>query len=299
MHQEMLNTIALSKRLGGVFMDWVTGIQNALHYIEDNITEELDYAEISKRAYVSSFHFQRVFSILCGYTLGDYIRSRRLALAGAELTTGKSKVIDIALKYGYDSPDSFTKAFTRFHGVTPTGAKKEGAVLKSYAPVKINLTLKGGITMDYKIEEKEAFTVLASIRDFNYDTSYVEIPKFWGEHFGSENSKHICGMFGICFENNEDTKTFRYMIADTFEPGGEVPDGLVLKTFPAGMYAVFPCYGAIPKAIQDVNTKIWSEWVPNCREYKIAGDYNIEMYTGPDTSCPDHYSEIWLPIVKV
>ncbi|MFA6736764.1 MAG: helix-turn-helix domain-containing protein, partial [Saccharofermentanales bacterium] len=91
-------------------MDWITGMQNAIEYIEDNITEKFDYSEIAKKAYSSSFHFQRVFSIMCGYTIGEYIRNRRLTLAGNELANSNIKVIDAALKYGYDSSDSFAKA---------------------------------------------------------------------------------------------------------------------------------------------------------------------------------------------
>lgn len=101
-------------------MDWTTGLQKAIDYIEENLTEELDYTEIASKACVSSFHFQRIFSVMCNFPLGEYIRNRRLTLAGAELNLSNEKVIDIALKYSYDSPDSFTKAFTRFHGITPS-----------------------------------------------------------------------------------------------------------------------------------------------------------------------------------
>ena len=98
-------------------MDWITGLQRALDYVEENITEQLDYEEVAKKAYSSSFHFQRVFSAICGFTLGDYIRFRRLSLAGSELASTDRKVIDVALKYGYDTPESFSRAFTRFHGI--------------------------------------------------------------------------------------------------------------------------------------------------------------------------------------
>ena len=135
-------------------MEWVAGIQKAVNYIEDHITEELDYEEIAKAAFSSSYHFQRVFSILCGYTLGEYIRSRRLALAGMELAADKIKVIDAAVKYGYDSPGSFTKAFTRFHGITPSAARESGAKLRSFTRLSIRISLEGGSSMDYRIEEK-------------------------------------------------------------------------------------------------------------------------------------------------
>jgi AraC family transcriptional regulator len=270
-----------------------------LRYIEDNITEELDYAEISKQAYVSSFHFQRIFSILCGITLGEYIRNRRLTLAGAELIAGTSKVIDVAMKYGYNSPDSFAKAFTRFHGVTPLSAKSEGVRLKAFTPLKIKFTLEGGNTMEFKIIEKDAFTVMGVEREFNYETSYAEIPKFWCEHFEGGGGKYVCGMFGICYDENKDSKLFNYMIADIYNPDREIPDGYVTKTFPSAIWAVFPCKGAMPKALQDVNTRIWNEWLPNCREYELAGNYNVEMYSDDDTNSDDYYSEIWIPVKKV
>ena len=150
-------------------MNWVKGIQDAIGYIEENITEELDYEDIAKRAHVSSFHFHRGFSILCGLTLGEYIRNRRLTLAGMELSSGSVKVIDIALKYGYDSPDSFTKAFTRFHEASPSSAKKGNANLKSVAPLKITLKLDGGKVMDYRIEKKEAIKVVGTSKEFTND----------------------------------------------------------------------------------------------------------------------------------
>ena len=106
-------------------MEWVKGLQKAIDYIEDHITEDIDYAEIAKQAYSSSFHFQRVFHIICGYSIGEYIRNRRLSLAGTDLSSGNEKVIDIALKYGYNSPESFSRAFTKFHGITPVQAKSE------------------------------------------------------------------------------------------------------------------------------------------------------------------------------
>lgn len=109
-------------------MDWITGIQRAIDYVEDHITEPVDFEEVAKCAYSSSFHFQRIFSILCGFTLGEYIRCRRLSLAGSELLSSDEKIIDIALRYGYDTPESFSRAFTRFHGITPSQAKTGHAV---------------------------------------------------------------------------------------------------------------------------------------------------------------------------
>lgn len=152
-------------------MDWLTGIQNAINYIEENLTEKIDYDEAAKQASCSSFYFQRIFSILCGITLGDYIRNRRLTLAGNELSATDNKVIDIALKYGYESPESFTRAFSKFHGVTPSDAKKDGSKLKSFSPLSVKLTLSGGNIMDYKIIEKTAFDIIEKVEAHTVDNS--------------------------------------------------------------------------------------------------------------------------------
>ena len=114
-------------------MDWVIGLQKAIDYIEDHLTETIDYDVAAAQSFSSSYHFQRVFSILCGFTLGEYIRSRRLSLAGMELATSDAKVIDVALKYGYESPDSFAKAFQKFHGILPSQARSSGSNLRSFS----------------------------------------------------------------------------------------------------------------------------------------------------------------------
>ena len=275
---------------------WAEGIQSAVDYIEENLTEELDIEDIAAKAYVSPFHFQRIFSVLCGMTVGDYIRCRRLTLAAQELSSSDIKVIDAAVKYGYDSPDSFARTFTRFHGISPSAAKERGASLKAFAPLRIKLTLEGGNFMEYRIVEKASFTVLGVSRSFNSDTSYREIPKFWQEHMTSGGNRKICGQFGICLDG--DGKNFDYLIADIYKPWEEVPEGCITRVIPEGTWAVFPCRGALPKALQDVNTQIWSEWLPNCRDYKLGGNYDIEMYTKPADDPKDNYCEIWVPVVK-
>jgi len=279
-------------------MDWLTGIQNAVHYIEDNLLEELDYEEIAKRACVSSFHFQRVFGILCGFTLGEYIRNRRLTLAGLELLSGKEKVIDIAIKYGYDSPDSFTKAFSRFHGISPSSAKKEGTKLKSAAPLKIIFKLEGGNLMDYKIEKKEAFTVIGCTKEFNGDTMNVEVPEFWKEHFQSGNGAYVCGMFGISYDTKSGNNKINYMIADCNKGKELLPDKFTKMEIPAKTWAIFPCTGAMPDALYEGFKKIWGEWLPNCREYELDDCITIEMYTAGDSSSADYYTEIWIPVKR-
>lgn len=141
-------------------MDWVKGVQCAIDYMETHLMEEMRLEDIAAKSYSSPYHFQRVFSILCGYTMGEYIRNRRMTLAGRELQETSEKVIDIALKYGYDSPDSFARAFARFHGITPSEARRKGAALQAFSPLSVKIILEGGEKMKYRLEDKEAMTFI-------------------------------------------------------------------------------------------------------------------------------------------
>ena len=279
-------------------MEWTESISRAIEYIENYITED-----ISEHVNISAFYFQKGFSLLCGYTITEYIRNRRLALAAGELATDSAKVIDIAMKYGYDSPDSFTKAFTRFHGVTPSMVQKNSTMIKSFAPLKVKLLLEGSYIMDYRITKKESFTVMGVSKHFAYENCKEMIPKFWTEHYEKGNEKYVCGMFGINIDASMGNSEFEYMIADVYNPSTDIPDGFVTKTIPAFTWAVFPCKGPMPVALQDVNTKIFSEWLPALKEYEFAAGYCIEMYDdirkypkGLDDE--NYYTEIWIPLKK-
>lgn len=273
-------------------------IQRALAYIEENLTEELTVTQIAEKACISPFHFQRLFSALCGMGVGEYIRCRRLTLAAEELLTTEGKVIDIAAKYGYDSPDSFNRAFQRFHGMSPTAARKTGASLRSFAPIKIKHTLEGGNMLEYKIVEKPQFTVVGMARHFHSDTSYEEIPKFWLEVMQS-SACPLTGMYGICLDMEEHDGNFEYLIADNYIPWNEIPEGCVARVIPASTWAVFPCRGPLPETLQDVNTRMWAEWLPNCKNYRLAANLNVEVYAPPAEDPRDTYSEIWLPVEKI
>lgn len=281
----------------------MNAIQEAVGYIENHITEDLSAEKIANHVYISSFYFQKGFSMLCGYSVMEYVRNRRLALAGGEIAATDVKVIDIAMKYGYDSPDSFTKAFTRFHGVSPAMVRKGETIIKSFAPIQITISLKGGYLMNYKIVKKESFTVLASAKKFSYENCGTEISMFWKEHYAKGNGKYICGMFGINIDESMGNEEFEYLIADLYNPLIDVPEGLVTKIIPAFTWAVFSCDGPMPAALQDVNTKIFSEWLPALKEYEFAAGYCVEMYDAPDkypkgTLDEKYHSEIWIPIKK-
>ncbi|MEE0751234.1 AraC family transcriptional regulator [Frisingicoccus sp.] len=282
-------------------MGWMEAIAAAIQYVEDHITDELTVDMVADHVNISSFYFQKGFAMLCGFTISEYIRNRRLALAGNDLATGDERIIDIAMKYGYDSPDSFARAFSRFHGVTPTAARKDRVMLKSFAPLKIKLTLEGGYLMDYRIEKKEAFTVIANAKVFPYDGAKESVPQFWQEHYQTGKGKTVMGEYGINIDEKMGNDTFEYLIADSYTEGKKVPEGFVTRTIPELTWAVFPSVGAMPDALQDVNTKIFTEWLPALKEYEFAAGYCVEMYDDPTkypkgTQDEKYYCEIWIPV---
>ncbi len=287
-------------------MDWITGIQNAVNFIEEHITDELDYAEIAKQSACSSFYFQRIFGILCGMPLGEYIRNRRLTLAGSELSATDAKVIDIALKYGYDSPESFTRAFVKFHGTTPSEAKKDGSLLKSFSRVSVQIILKGGHIMDYKIVKKEAFKVLEKTETQSIDDAQNKntIPDFWTRSHADGTVAALLAqatdrsfIYGICYNNAPtDCQTFDYSIAALYG-GGEVPEGYRVTEIPARTWAVFSITGAMPNAMQETWHKICAEFFPTAA-YQPTYEMDIEAYTAGEMNSPDYKSEIWVPVAK-
>jgi len=284
-------------------MRWTECIGDAISFIEENITEEITIADIAKMVHISPFYFQKGFAMLCDFTVGDYIRCRRLTLAGSEIAASDDKIIDIALKYGYDSPDSFTKAFVRFHGCTPSAVRKDGANIKYFAPLSIKFALKGGYSMDYKIVEKDEFTVVGLKRTFKYENAMQDVPKLWGEFHQMSVGKAICPMYGINADESMQGNEFEYLIADNYNPAMDIPDGFITKVIPKFTWAVFSCKGAMPQVMQDVNKKIYSEWLPNCKDYEIAAGYCIEMYEDPakyeyGVQDEGYYSEMWIPVKK-
>jgi len=202
-------------------------------------------------------------------------------------------VIDVALAYGYDSPDSFAKAFSRFHGITPSQAREPGANLRSLAPMHIKLTMEGGNMLEYSIVEKAPFTIVGLKRQFNSDTSYQEIPRFWEEWMQQGEKRPIMGTFGVCIDTVG--KNFDYWIADLYFPWEEIPEGCETRVIPGSLWAQFPC---TLKTLQDVNTKIWSEWLPALKGYQLAGDFDVEVYLPAKDSSGEMQIAIWVPLKK-
>ena len=161
-------------------MEWLICIRKAIDYMEEHLEDNISAQDVADQVFVSSFFFQKGFSLMTGYGLGEYIRNRRLYQAAIDLQRTDERIIDIALHYCYETPESFTKAFSRFHGASPSQVR-EGAPIKPFLPLKVEISIHGGNQMDYKIKKMTGFKVIGFARVFAGETSYVEIPKFWDE----------------------------------------------------------------------------------------------------------------------
>lgn len=281
-------------------MDWVEALNKALDYIEDNLFENITCSKIANHVYVSNAHLQRGFFSLTGLTISEYVRNRRLTLAGHELSVENAKVIDVAMKYGYETPESFSKAFSRFHDVTPSQVKRNGVNLKSYNRLTVKIIMEGGSVMDYRIEKKEAFKVVVKVKTFS-ESSFVldeninEVPVSWDEYFSQALHEKVTPVLGVCSEMNPDAKTFRYGIGNFDEHVTKVPEGFERWTIPAHTWAVFKCVGAMPDAFQKIWKRIYSEWLPQAK-YELVPSYDFEYYTEGDKGSPDYVSEIWVSV---
>ena len=275
-------------------MEWVKTINSAIEYMENHLTDDITLGDIAESVSISAFHFQRAFSMMAEMSPAEYLRNRRLSKAGEELANGEVSVIDVALKYGYDSPESFTKAFSRFHGVSPRQVRK-GSPLKYMNRYKIRITIDGGSMMEYKIEKLEAMELLVHAKDFHAETSEEEIPAFWDEYYSNEEYRKIPGYLGICAQKKADGDEFRYGIGCKASDVDGVPEEFEVIHIPEYSWAVFRCVGPSSEAIGAMWDKIYNEWLP-VTEYELIPDYYIENYLPGNPTAQDYVSEICIPV---
>lgn len=281
-------------------MEWIKRLNSAMNFIEEHIKDDIDYAEVAKIACCSTYHFQRMFSYMADVPLSEYIRRRRMSLAAVDLQSGNEKVIDVAVKYGYDSPTAFNRAFKSVHGITPSEAKEEGTHLKAFPPISFQITIKGESEMNYRIEKKEAFRIigvsipLKSEIEQNFET----VPKMWAEAAMNGTIPRLVammegtpmGLLGVsaCSECNE----WRYYIA--VASNKEVDTTLEVFTVPEATWAIF--YGeGTGQSIQELEKRIVTEWLPTSG-YEYANAPDIEVYLSDDPEQAKY--EVWIPVIK-
>lgn len=278
-------------------MDWLKNWNGALDELEERLDGEIRLEELGRLAGCSAYHFQRMFSYLAGIPLGEYIRRRRMTLAAADLQRGE-RVLDVALRYGYESPTAFNRAFQAVHGLPPSQAKRAGAKLKAYPRIRFKFVLKGAEEMEYQIVQKEAFRIVGFRTRIptDLDKSFQAVPAFWaetglrqGELFplmGGEPE----GMLGVCTYGEEENY---YYIA--VASGAPVPEGMWEWTVPAASWAVFSGSGRLPEAMQELQRRIITEYLPDSG-YTLGKAPDIEVYLNRPGE--ESRFQVWVPVVK-
>ena len=284
-------------------MDWLDSMNKAIEYIELNLDNEISYEKASRIACCSVFHFQRMFSYIAGVPLSEYIRRRKMTLAAFDLQSTDDLIIDLSLKYGYESPTAFNRAFQGIHGISPSQARKTGTELKAYPKISFTISIKGEEQMNYRIVKKEEFRIVGVKEHYemNVDEAFAKVPLFWqkttlegkvGEILSMMNREPY-GLLGVSTCMNG--KDFDYYIA----VASDLPltDNMVEYKVPAGTWAIFDCIGAMPDAIQSLQKRIVTEWLPTSG-YEYANAPDIEVYYEGNQKAADYKCEVWLPIVK-
>ncbi len=290
-------------------------IQQAIHYIEEHIYEEISYTEVAKRVHMSNYNFHRTFSFIVGMTTNEYIRKRRLTLAARELQTTNISVMDAAYKYGYESPESFSKAFSRFHGSTPKQAKQKGAKLHLFNPLVIKIILEGGSIMDYRIEHRESQQFVALVKSFpneiiNDDNDH-SIPDFWTECSEKnliEPMKLLCikgkrDLYGLCSPVKDSETHFNYGIGilidenfDRTKLEGFIKNGYSIWKTESTDYAVFKCFGSDGNCLGETWSKFFREFVPQTGYMQTDNtDYEIYFENGESGL----FCELWVPVKHI
>ena len=280
-------------------MKWVERLNEAIGYMEEHLTDEIDYEQLGRIACCSSYHFQRMFTYMAGIPLSEYIRRRKMSLAAVDLQGSDMKIVDVAEKYGYHSPTAFNRAFQSVHGIAPSAVKSEGVPVKSYPPVSFKITVKGAEEMNYRIETKDSFRIVGVSVPLHKDIeqNFAVIPSKWQEVSENGTLQKLAGMMNmppmgvLGVSTCNDSEEWRYYIAVA---SSKESDGFEMYTVPAATWAVFPGEG-INESIQELERRIVTEWLP-ASGYEYGDGPDVEVYINPDPKNAKY--EVLIPVVK-
>lgn len=268
-------------------------VNDAINYIEDHLTDEIALNDIAEKVNISPFHFLRAFSVIVGMTPAEYMRCRRLSQAGAELARGECRVIDIALKYGYDSPENFAKAFCRFHGVSPIQAKN-GSHVRYMNRYAIRIVIEGGSVMEYRIEKWDAFDLILHMETFDEGTDETAIPEIWKAYYGNPDCQKIHGDIGVYAPLDDNTRRV-YGIGRMAKEAESAPKGFQTVRVPAYTWVIFKCVGPAVDSFKEMWHRIYKEWLP-ASEYEFLTDSYLERILPGDSSAQDYVGELCFPV---
>lgn len=280
-------------------MEWIDRLNSAIRYMEEHLTDEINYEQLGRIACCSSWHFQRMFSYMAGIPLSEYIRRRKMSLAAVDLLSSDARIIDIAEKYGYRSPTAFNRAFQSIHGTAPSSVRQEGISVRSFPPITFKITVKGVEEMNYRIETKEAFRIVGvSVPlEKEIEKNFAVIPSKWQEislngtlqTLAQMMNQEPMGVLGVSTCNEEEP--WRYYIAvSTSLEAGDYEE----YTVPAATWAIFPGEGT-NQSIQELERRIVTEWLPTSG-YEYGNAPDIEVYLNPDPQNARY--EVWIPVTK-
>lgn len=281
-------------------MEWIERLNSAVNYIEENIKDTISLEELSKIACCSTYHFQRMFAYIADTPLSEYIRRRRMSLAAVDLQSSNEKVIDISLKYGYDSPTAFNRAFKSVHGITPSQAKKEGTILKAFPPISFKITIKGDTEMNYRIEKKDSFRIVGISEPLETDIekNFEIVPKMWGTAAMNGTIQKLStmmdgvpmGMLGVSSCNESNNWKYYIGVSSTHIIDNTLEELIITEN----TWAIFSREGHA-QSIQELEKRIVTEWLPTSG-YEYANAPDIEVYLNAD---PDNSKyEVWIPVFK-
>jgi len=289
-------------------MDFLKRMTEVIDYIEQHITEDIDFNDVAKIVCCGVYQFGRIFSYVVGVSLAEYIRNRRLSLAAVELQIDNAKVLDTALKYGYSSPESFVRAFREMHGVSPKEAYAKGVTLKMYPRITFQIYIKGAVDMDYRIEEKDAIKCVG--KTYHIKKGEDICANAWNQYLDVKDEKTgRTPNEAIAYDFNLDrAPLWQVGVSHVLEDGntvlsigaeagdGEYP-GFDLFEIPAAAWALFSGKGKVNEGVSALFTKIYTEWLPSSG-YEQSMQYTVEIYPPGDAGSDDYAFEIWIPIKK-
>lgn len=286
-------------------MEWLSCLKEAIAYMDDNLLDINGPEDVASHVSVSSMYLQRGFQILTGITLGEYIRNRKLYLAAVELCSSPASVLDVALKYGYETQASFDKAFARFHGVTPRDVKKGQGSIRTFQKMSVRIAVKGGFSLPFRIEKKGPLTFVGYQKAFDYEDCREAVGTWWDEFRSHADEQppyavqHHVGEYGLCFGDIGPVQ-FNYVIAGLLSDadtaaGKDCPEGMLVREVPAGEWAVFECRR---NELFQMCDKFWNEWLPGNEEYELTDGCVVEWYSQEDGFGPNQRCALWYPVKR-
>ncbi|OPJ64018.1 AraC family transcriptional regulator [Clostridium oryzae] len=284
-------------------MKWLKQMSGVIDYIENNLTGDISYDEAAKLACCSTYYFQRMFSYITDISVSEYIRRRRMTEAAFELQQTKAKVMEIALKYGYESPTAFNRAFQSVHGISPTAARVKGVRLNAYLPISFSILVKGSERMSYRIETKEAMKIVGYRIELqeSMEENQKLVPMFWSRMLESGEFLRVCELtnkaercvFGVTsYENHKDI--YYYVAAQTDKP---TPEDMFELEIPAATWVVFEGDGHFKESVQSIFKRFLTEWLP-ASGYEYAELPDIEVYPVDAQGSKSGHAEVWISIKK-